>query len=168
MDFKLSASVLALAALMASCGSKSTESQATAEASNQDSVSEQPAASNALVGQWVIEEIGRGEGRNLHPAQDTPDVEETMTFNADNTVGLTTNCNSIGAEYKLSGKSLTFLNPTTTLMDCPDMEIETTLNALLPEIISVSMLTDSTALLNTDTAGRFIYLRRTASASQPE
>ena len=155
------------ALLFASCGSNSANKPAqSGEAVNPDKAAESAVDSAYIVGQWVIEEIGRATPPNLRPDNIDPDQAQVMVFYPDNMVGVSTNCNSLGGEYRLEGSSIRFSNMARTEMACDNMEVEEALAALMPELRTVDVLSDTTMLLNADEAGKFVYLRKVSSSAE--
>jgi heat shock protein HslJ len=91
------------------------------------SACQSPAAQ--LTGTWKLTALGPVESITTA----VTDAEATLTFGDDGTVTGNSGCNSIGGEYKIEDKKITFDNLTSTLMACDDarMDQESTITQVL-------------------------------------
>jgi heat shock protein HslJ len=76
----------------------------------------QPQQATSLVGTWKLTAYGPKDAAT--PA--VPDVNASLTFSDDGTVGGSSGCNSLGGTYKVDGNEITFREITSTLMACDD------------------------------------------------
>lgn len=103
-----------------------------------------------LTGSWEVTKIEVARDSVIRPAEVDSAATTAFQFRADNTFGVTTNCNSIGGTYHVTGDSVVFDNLYSTRMACPDMSIEMALSEILPQVKTVKMHDDdSTAKLET-------------------
>ena len=72
--------------------------------------------SDPLIGTWKL--VSYGDAANLtHPV---PEVDTSISFNADGSVSGNVGCNSFGGEYKVSGNEIVFSEMFSTLMACEE------------------------------------------------
>lgn len=76
--------------------------------------------SRSLVGSWTLTSYGPADS----PAPALPDVDASVTFDADGGVGGTTGCNQFGGTYVASGTEITFESVVSTLIACPDPQMD--------------------------------------------
>lgn len=96
----------------------------------------------SLDGEWSIAEL------NGNPVVSTDEEAYTMTFNpTSGSFICQTNCNSVGGSY--AGKYLDLKMDVSlmTRMSCPDMNVETTLATLLPNVKSCGRLDNGNVAL---------------------
>lgn len=143
---------LAAVALMASCTSKqaadSTDAAAEAEAT---------AATVDLAGRWTIDSIAVNDTTVVKPGEEAPGESQFAIFENDS-YAFKTNCNSISGGYTLNGDSISFGEGIATMMACENMATEDALRQVLPAVVTISTVNDSTIQLNTADAGRYIVL----------
>jgi len=72
--------------------------------------------SSALTGEWKLIAYGPLESMNTSAG----DTNASLTFAEDGTVSGNGGCNSLGGEYTVDGKTITFGELTSTLMACDD------------------------------------------------
>ena len=72
--------------------------------------------SDSIVGTWKL--VSYGEAANLtHPI---PEVDTSITFNTDGSVGGNVGCNTLGGKYKVSGNKIVFSEMLYTAMGCEE------------------------------------------------
>ena len=72
--------------------------------------------SSALTGEWKLIAYGPLESMNTS----VNDTNASLTFAEDGTVSGNGGCNSLGGEYTVEGKTITFGQLTSTLMACDE------------------------------------------------
>ena len=143
--------ILFSAAVLTSCSNKK-EAQTTDAADAQAET-----ATVDLRGQWYIENIVLNDSVSVRPADVTPDVKQYITFE-DSTFYIQTNCNSIQGEYRINGDSISFPVTLMTEMACDNMETESAICKVLPNIATVDLQNDSVARLCGSTPAECIML----------
>ena len=149
-----------LPALLCSCGGRADKQ---AEAVACDTLDENVAVRSVL-GQWHIENIVINDTLSLRPAEAGVDENQGITFLADSTFGVVTNCNSMGGGYVVSGDSISFSNMFATQMACEDMRMEQMLGRVLQGTLGVDFESDSVLRLNSVNPGEYVLLRKAAAA----
>lgn len=134
---------------------------AFASCSSQQSETEKATPAN-LVGQWNLKVVALTDSATISPADIDPEATQSVTFGADSTVSISTNCNVVGGSYVASGDSLTFGDMFATRMYCPDMRVEEMLGKILPMIRTYNFENDSTLRLNSDLPAVYLLLTRKA------
>lgn len=71
---------------------------------------------SAITGTWKL--IAYGPLESMTPA--VADADASLTFGDDGTLSGSSGCNSLGGEYKVEDKTVTFSNVASTLMACDD------------------------------------------------
>ncbi|MDP1545607.1 MAG: META domain-containing protein [Anaerolineales bacterium] len=71
----------------------------------------------SLEGEWTL--VSYGDASSPTPA--LPNVETSINFGADGQFGGTVGCNSFGAEYTVSGDTITIGSIVSTMMFCEDV-----------------------------------------------
>lgn len=153
-SFILTAAATAL--LLASCSGNSNQTSASEQQNDSIEIVE-----NSILGKWNIENVVISDSVYARPAELTPDVEQYISFEADSTYSIVTNCNSINGSYILNGDSITLNAGPTTLMACENMQVEDLIKQVLPEISTIDFENDSTLRLNTSGC-QYIVLRKAA------
>ena len=169
MKLLLSFNIFAAALLLASCGgnkASGSDAQQASEAAAPEGSASATVSPEYVVGQWVIEEIGMEGSKNIHPDQSNPAQAQMMVFYPDNMVGISTNCNSLGGEYALDGADIRFSSMARTEMACDDMTVEEALAKLMPALVHIDVLSDTTMLLNAEAAGNFLLLRKVSDSAE--
>lgn len=72
--------------------------------------------STSIVGTWKLTAYGPADA----PTPAVPDIDATITFDADGKVGGSGGCNSLGGDYTVEGDQITFGPIISTLMACAD------------------------------------------------
>lgn len=88
----------------------------------------------SLVGTWKINSLG-----NLDLSANT-EGEYTIEFMGDGSFSMTTGCNNVGGNYGGRYVDITFSKLMSTRMACPDMEVETVAQNVLPTVVSFGEL----------------------------
>lgn len=141
----------------ASCGGDSAK---TASVGTQPEAVAVPAG-ESIVGEWRITEIVCGDSIKIIPSQLLPDVDVTMTFNADETFYAATGCNSVSGSYASRGGSIKFGDAMMTEMACEHMEVEDALRVMLPDLEYCEFTEGgSEAVLKGASGGCYIKLSR--------
>ena len=135
-SFILTAAATAL--LLASCSGNSNQTSASEQQNDSIEIVE-----NSILGKWNIENVVISDSVYARPAEITPDVDQYISFEADSTYSIVTNCNSINGSYILN------------------MQVEDLIKQVLPEISTVDFENDSTLRLNTSGC-HYIVLRKAA------
>lgn len=146
---------VAVAAMISSCSTDKKDNAATA--------TEDVAATETVVdvnGKWVMESIVVNDTLTVLPGQIESEETQSITFDTDGHFYATTNCNGVQGSYTISGDSITFGNTLSTRMACPDMSVEDALGQVLPQIVTVNVLNDSTIVLTSTEATPSITLKR--------
>lgn len=134
------ASVALAAVLMSSCNAKTAETQTT------ETTEEVPAV--CLEGQWTIEHIILNDSTEVVPCDTT--LIQTITFNADSTFAVKTDCNTLNGYYLFENDSLKISdNMLSTLMLCPDSRTEHVIAQMLPTVTTVTRLCPTSVRVNT-------------------
>ncbi len=148
--------VAALAALLvAGC----TGRQAAKDANEIETLEEENAQTSVL-GPWNIEKISLADTLVLVPTEVDSDLTCSIIFLPDSTFGASTNCNSVGGTYTVSGKTIKFDHLATTQMFCPDTRLEGALGTALPAITTTDYVNDSTLVLRSSDPALYIELSR--------
>lgn len=142
--------------LLASCSGNSNQTSATEQQNDSTVVAE-----NSILGKWNIENVVVSDSVYARPAEITPDVQQYISFEADSTYSIVTNCNTISGSYILTGDSIMLNAGPATLMACENMQVEDLIKQVLPEISTVDFENDSTLRLNTPST-KYIVLRKAA------
>ncbi|WP_287211145.1 META domain-containing protein [Muribaculum sp.] len=153
-------SMLILPALLCSCGGRADKQ---AEAAANDTLVEN-IADMSVVGRWHVENIVVNDTLSLRPAEITSNEKQGITFFADSTFGVVTNCNSMGGGYVVNGDSISFTNMFATQMACEDMRMEQLLGLVLQGTLGVDFESDSVLRLNAVTPGQYVLLHKAAVA----
>ena len=101
---------------------------------------------------------------SLRPAEIASNEKQGITFFADSTFGVVTNCNSMGGGYVVNGDSISFTNMFATQMACEDMRMEQLLGLVLQGTLGVDFESDSVLRLNAVTPGQYVLLHKAAVA----
>lgn len=153
----LTTAAAVMTAAMTSCGGGHAASSDTATAA--DSLTATAAKATADIERtWQIENVVVNDTLYARPADIDPDHPQTLTFAA-GTFGIKTNCNTLGGDYTLRGDSIAFANIITTEMACDNMEVETLLMRILPEVNAIDWTNDSVMRLNTPSSA-YIVLKK--------
>lgn len=101
---------------------------------------------SALIGKWKL--IAYGPLESMTPA--VSDVDATLTFGEDGTVTGSGGCNSLGGEYTVEEKQITFGEITSTLMACDDpiMAQESVVGQVLTETAEFEIEDETLAITN--------------------
>lgn len=142
--------------LLASCSGNSNQTSATEQQNDSTEVAE-----NSILGKWNIKNVVVSDSVYARPAEITPDVQQYISFEADSTYSIVTNCNTISGSYILTGDSIMLNAGPATLMACENMQVEDLIKQVLPEISTVDFENDSTLRLNTPST-KYIVLRKAA------
>ena len=135
------ASVALAAVIMSSCNAKTAETQTT-------ETTEEEVAAVCLEGQWTIEHINLNDSTEVVPCDTT--LVQTITFNADSTFAVKTDCNTLNGYYLFENDSLKISdNMLSTLMLCPDSRTEQVLAQMLPNVTTVTRLCPTSVRVNT-------------------
>ena len=102
---------------------------------------------------WTWAGTQMENGRVIKPRQEGV---FTVTFGEDRRVRLTTDCNSMGGEYMVSGKKITFDKVMSTMMYCEDSQ-ENEFSVFLQEVPSYSFSEAGELIL--EMASGTMYLR---------
>ncbi len=153
-SFILTAAATAL--LLASCSGNSNQTSASEQQNDSIEIVE-----NSILGKWNIENVVISDSVYARPAEITPDVDQYISFEADSTYSIVTNCNSINGSYILNGDSIALNAGPATLMACENMQVEDLIKQVLPEISTIDFENDSTLRLNTSGC-HYIVLRKAA------
>lgn len=104
--------------------------------------------SRSLTGSWKLTSYGPVDS----PAPALPDVDATVTFDADGGVGGGTGCNQIGGTYVVSGSEITFESVVSTLIACPDpqMDQEAAILRVLSDTATYSIQGSTLTITNKD------------------
>lgn len=153
MNTKVLAGAFAAIALASCTGNKKTAAVSVAQGT---------ATYADIEGQWIIENIVFNDSTYVRPAEETPGVSQHITFYADSTYSIMTNCNSISGSYSISGDSLRLNDGAMTEMACDNMATEDALRKILPCIATVDVVNDSVVRLNGDQDAQYIVLHKTA------
>ena len=145
---------------MCSCGGRDDKQ---AEAAANDTLVEN-IADMSVVGRWHVENIVVNDTLSLRPAEITSNEKQGITFFADSTFGVVTNCNSMGGGYVVNGDSISFTNMFATQMACEDMRMEQLLGLVLQGTLGVDFESDSVLRLNAVTPGQYVLLHKAAVA----
>lgn len=89
----------------------------------------------SLVGTWKINLLG-----NLDLSLNEGEDVYTIQFDNDGQFSMTTGCNNVGGNYSGRYVDISFTNLMSTRMMCPNMEVETVAQNVLPTITSFSEL----------------------------
>lgn len=143
-----------MVAVLASCGNSATKESDSAAAMQNET------EAISLVGSWDIENVVVNDTLELNPAEITPDSKQAITFEADGSYSINTNCNSIQGQYVVNGDSIRLEAGLATEMACDNMQIEDAIKAALPAIAVMQADNDSTVSLNAPSTGASIRLRR--------
>ena len=115
-----------------------------------------------MLGKWTIESINVNDTTVIIPEKISPEEPRTISFEADSSFNIQTNCNLMGGQYVVNADSITMSNMFSTRMMCPDMSVEESLSVILPLVNTYSVTNDSTILLNTGNANQYVTLRKLA------
>ncbi len=151
-------SVICLFLGLISCSGTKTDSSQPGET---DTAATKETAIN-IQGQWKIENVVENDSSYVRPSEIGEGVSAYIDFRKDDTFGVTTNCNHIGGEYRQTNDSIRLTDISTTEMACDNMELEEMLKKVLPAVNSIDCLNDSITRLNTEKAGSYIVLRKSA------
>lgn len=143
--------------LFGACGQKAAQS---GDSDSLSVVEEQTDSLKTLVGRWNIVNIAVNDTLNARPAELTPGEEQYIVFEADSTFGVKTNCNSLGGAYSIKADSISFGNMFASQMACDNMEVESILSAMLPEVRTYSLDNDTTLRLSTSKPASYIMLTK--------
>lgn len=88
-----------------------------------------------LVGTWKVNLLG-----NLDLSVNQGENAYTIEFDGDGMFSMTTGCNNVGGQYAGRFVDIAFTNLMSTRMMCPNMEVETVANSVLPTITAFSEL----------------------------
>lgn len=91
----------------------------------------------SLVGTWKINMLG-----NLDLSLNEGEETYTIMFGDDGTFSMTTGCNNVGGNYGGRFVDIAFTDLMSTRMMCPNMEVETVAQQVLPTITMFSELAD--------------------------
>ncbi len=89
---------------------------------------------SSLVGTWKVNFLG-----NLDLSANA-EGEYTIEFMSDGNFSMTTGCNNVGGTYSGRFVDITFGQLMSTRMACPDMEVETVAQSVLPTVVAFSEL----------------------------
>lgn len=150
---KLFLTAFAGALMLTACG---TSEKTTEEAENSDMTPKE------LLGTWQIMNIVESDSSYIRPEGD----EQTISFTSDSTFSVSTNCNILGGYYKLDGDKMTVGDALfSTMMYCPDSQVEDAMKQIMPQVTAVDFTNDSTVRLNTAQPERYIVLKKIAGAT---
>lgn len=138
-------------ALVATACSTNKEEAASSEAQQKEAVAD-------IQGQWYLENIVFNDSVSVRPSEEVPGVRQYITFNADSTFFVKTNCNSISGGYEQKGDSIIISPGIMTEVACDNMATEDALREILPNIATVDVQNDSVARLNTSVPSQYIVL----------
>lgn len=156
--------IVALALMFGACSNKDKAAADAGQMSADMSASEMSASGHTIVGCWQIENVVVNDTLYARPIETSPDVKQYMTFTADSTFVVNTNCNIISGNYEASGsESIRFSNCSWTEMACDDMSVENLLKQILPAVTTVDFENDSITRLNTDST-MYVVLRKSPHA----
>lgn len=117
------------------------------------------AQSADIQGKWRIENVVVNDSLYAMPSEETPGHYPFITFDADSTYFISTNCNSISGTYTQNGDSLRMNDGARTEMACDNMRIEDLLVKVLPQINSVDVQSDTVVRLNSASPACIILTR---------
>ncbi|MFN8383566.1 MAG: META domain-containing protein [Anaerolineales bacterium] len=114
--------------------------------------------SASLTGEWTL--VSYGDASNPTPA--LPDVETSINFNEGGTFGGSVGCNSLGADYKVSGDQITFGSIVSTMMFCEGVSDQesTVLNILTDKTVSFTVNGEKLTLTSADGASVVVLARK--------
>lgn len=135
---------------------------ASCATTGKDAIEQTESSASGVLGQWSIESINVNDTTIIVPKEISPDEPRTISFEADSSFNIQTNCNLMGGQYVVNADSITMSNMFSTRMMCPDMSVEESLSVILPQVNTYSVTNDSTILLNTGNANQYVTLRKLA------
>lgn len=147
--------IMAIAAMISSCS--------TDKKNDNSAVSEEATATETIVdvnGKWAMESIVVNDTLTVRPGQIESEETQTLTFDNEGNFYATTNCNGVQGSYTISGDSISFGNTLSTRMACPDMSVEDALSQVLPQIVTVNVVNDSTIVLSATEATPSLTLKK--------
>lgn len=109
-------------------------------------------ATELIKGEWSLDSIVMGDSVKINVKGIESEQPQAMSFDADSTFFVQTNCNTLRGDYTLKGDSIKFGNALSTMMACPDMKVEDALKQVLPLVKTVAFANDSTMTLKADSA----------------
>lgn len=143
---------------MSSCGTSKQETASDAE--NESGV---VAAANSIEGKWSLESIVVNDTLTVRPSEVEEGNPQYLIFMPDSMVSIQTNCNIVNGGYVVSGQdSISFGNLASTRMYCPDMDVETYIGVVFPEVKTYEFTNDTTLRLNTSVPTQYVVLTRSA------
>lgn len=152
MNKVLGIAAVALVAL-SSCGSKDKKCCKGDETKTTD-------ATELIKGEWSLDSIVMGDSVKIDVKGMASEQPQAMSFDADSTFFVQTNCNTLRGDYILKGDSIKFDKALSTMMACPDMKVEDALTKILPAVKTVAFANDSTMTLKADSA--YVTMSRAA------
>ncbi len=156
--------LLAAVIVLTSCSSNGNYANKAATDSIVDVPADTLAADNDLnQSRWLIERIVYADNEAVRPADYGVTINQNITFYADGTFRINTNCNSFDGNYALKGDTLTLSDASWTELACDHMETEEALREVLPHVNRIDYTSDSTACIQTSNYGKRIELRRAPS-----
>jgi heat shock protein HslJ len=103
--------------ILSACAAQSTpQGPGKSESSDPKPPTEEPAASESLLGAWKLTAYGPADS----PTPAVEGVDAGLTFNEDGTITGTSGCNGLGGDYSVEGDQITFGEFVSTLMACDD------------------------------------------------
>lgn len=111
-----------------------------------------------LNGKWNIVRIVLSDTAVVVPAKETPDCNQSITFNTDGSYYVLTNCNTICGGYTLSGDSLKLNDGIMTEMACDNMAVEDAMRQIIPFVTTVSFNGRNDARLSTADSKAYIEI----------
>lgn len=150
----IAGAVLLIAASAGCSGNKEAKSL------NADNAAQTEVADADIRGQWYIENIVFSDSDYVRPDEATPGVSQYISFEADSTYFIITNCNSISGTYTVKGDSITLADGAMTEMACDNMDTEDALRRILPSISTIEVQNDTVVRLNGATPAECILLRK--------
>ncbi len=143
-----------LLVIATACSTGKTES--SAEEARESAQPQEVSAD--IQGQWYLENIVFSDSVFVRPSEEVPGVRQYITFNADSSYYIHTNCNSLSGSYSLHGDSITIGDGMMTEMACDNMATEDALRKILPHIATVDVENDSVMRLNASESSEYIVL----------
>jgi heat shock protein HslJ len=91
-------------------------------------------------------------GPSSNPTAALPDGQASITFNEDGRVNGSLGCNSVSAEYKITGEKITFGPMMMTLMACPEPQMlqESTASSILSGEVSFEVTSNKLTITSSD------------------
>ena len=115
-------------------------------------------SSEEITGVWRL--VSYGNPSSLTPA--APDVDTSIEFKSDGTLGGNVGCNGFGGDYQVNGSAIEFEQITSTLMFCegPAGEQETATLAVIGASATFSLDGDTLTITSADGSSAIVLARK--------